>query len=139
MDKYGITPENITVDTLDTQADNTYKRFDNFNDKYNPFGIGELRKIFLKSSNHIKGRYYAELTQQIFDRIEAQEYTASELRISIYGRTPDDWDNLAKYILRYKLYSPKQRWLIQVPRIFFVYKKLNIIDNMKQMIDSIDT
>ncbi len=34
----------------------TYQCFDNFNDKYSPFHLGQMRKIFLKMDNHIDGR-----------------------------------------------------------------------------------
>jgi AMP deaminase len=41
----------------------SFHRFDKFNLKYNPIGESRLREIFLKSDNHIGGRYLAELTQ----------------------------------------------------------------------------
>lgn len=45
-----------------------------------------------------------------------------EWRISIYGRSPDEWDKLAKWVIDNKLFSHNVRWLIQVPRIYEVYK-----------------
>ena len=40
----------------------SFHRFDKFNLKYNPIGESRLREIFLKTDNHIQGRYLAELT-----------------------------------------------------------------------------
>lgn len=40
------------------QADNTFERFDNFNAKYSPMGVSQLRDVFLKSENGVlRGRY----------------------------------------------------------------------------------
>ena len=60
MAKTGIHDvESITVDALDVQAEaKLFDRFDHFNNKYNPFGSGDLRTVFLKSSNYQKGKYF---------------------------------------------------------------------------------
>ena len=46
---------------------NTFCRFDKFNLKYNPMGKAKLRDIFLKTENQLNGRYFAEITQELFD------------------------------------------------------------------------
>lgn len=43
------------------QGRNTFHRFDKFNAKYNPIGASILREIFMKTSNEIEGKYFAEL------------------------------------------------------------------------------
>lgn len=40
---------------------NTFHRFDKFNSKYNPIGASIIRSIFMKTSNDIQGRYFAEI------------------------------------------------------------------------------
>jgi AMP deaminase len=67
------------------QADNTFRRFDTFNAKYNPFGLAELRNIFLKTDNYINGRYFAELTKELFEQLDTLKYVKTEYRLSIYG------------------------------------------------------
>ena len=53
----GINSEHLTIDAFNVLADHSvYQRFDNFNSKYSPFKMAQLRKIFLKVDNHIKGR-----------------------------------------------------------------------------------
>lgn len=47
-----------------------------------------------------------------------------------------EWDDLAKWIVTNKLFSEHQRWLIQVPRIFFVYRKLNLVSSFQDLLDS---
>lgn len=45
------------------QAYNAFQRFDLFNQHYNPFGLAELRNVFLKTDSYNKGVYFAELTK----------------------------------------------------------------------------
>ncbi len=52
-----LTAYDLSIDTLDMHAHNTFHRFDRFNLKYNPAGQSRLREIFLKTDNHIHGRY----------------------------------------------------------------------------------
>ncbi|KAG7283281.1 hypothetical protein CRUP_005023 [Coryphaenoides rupestris] len=40
---------------------NTFHRFDKFNAKYNPIGESILREIFIKTDNHIEGKYFAHI------------------------------------------------------------------------------
>eukprot|EP01052_Picozoa_sp_SAG31_P028042 SAG31_NODE_2673_length_5268_cov_2.551944_3_plen_87_part_00 len=47
-----------------------FDRFDQFNAKYNPLGESVLRSVFLKSSNAVKGRYFAELTKVALRKLE---------------------------------------------------------------------
>ena len=68
MERLNIDANSINMDLLDVQAfDTCFRRFDIFNSKYNPMGEPMLRTIFLKSSNFLKGRFLAELTQKMFN------------------------------------------------------------------------
>ncbi|EGW33479.1 uncharacterized protein SPAPADRAFT_60828 [Spathaspora passalidarum NRRL Y-27907] len=119
-----LTAYDLSIDTLDMHAHtDSFHRFDKFNLKYNPIGESRLREIFLKTDNFIDGRYLAELTKQVFDDLESSKYQMVELRISIYGRSIHEWDKLAAWIIDNKLYSHNVRWLIQVPRLYDLYKK----------------
>jgi AMP deaminase len=63
----------MSINSLDVQADKgIYKRFDRFNNKYNPLGTPKLREVFLKTDNHIKGRYLAELTKELMTQLDEQ-------------------------------------------------------------------
>lgn len=55
----------LSVDTLDMHANNTFHRFDRFNLKYNPAGQSRLREIFLKTDNLIAGQYLAQVRGRI--------------------------------------------------------------------------
>ena len=83
----------LTVDSLDCHADkNIYHRFDNFNAKYNPMGVGLLREIYIKTNNFINGRYFAEIIKQVMKDLEDQKYVMAELRLSVYGAKYNEFE-----------------------------------------------
>lgn len=45
------------------------------------------------------------------------KYQMAELRISVYGRSIDEWDKLATWAVTHKVFCKNVRWVIQVPRI----------------------
>ena len=55
--------------------------------------------------------------------LESSKYQMNELRISIYGRSIHEWDKLAAWVIDNKLFSHNVRWLIQVPRLYDIYKE----------------
>jgi AMP deaminase len=48
----------------------------------------------------------------------------------------DEWDKLAKFVINNKLYSHNVRWLIQIPRLYDVFKKSGTINNFEDVIRS---
>jgi len=133
-----LTPYDLSVDSLDVHADrNTFHRFDKFNSKYNPVGQSHLREVFLKTDNDIEGRYFAELIKEVCYDLEESKYQMAELRLSIYGRGADEWEKLANWAVKHHVYSYNIRWLIQIPRLFDVYKSKNLLKNFEDMLDNI--
>lgn len=55
--------------------------------------------------------------QEVANDLEDSKYQNAELRLSIYGRKMDEWDNLAKWAVAHNVYSDNIRWLIQIPRL----------------------
>ena len=138
FESLNLTSYDLSVDSLDVHADkNIFHRFDKFNLKYNPFGQSRLREIFIKQENIIHGRFLAELTKEVFNDLEASKYQHTEYRISIYGRKPVEWDTLAAWVVQNRLYSDNNMWMIQIPRLYNVYKSQGIIENFQQFLDNI--
>ncbi|CUG91788.1 AMP deaminase, putative [Bodo saltans] len=130
----------LTVSALDVQASSsTFNRFDHFNNKYNPLGVSELRSLFLKTENFMGGRYFAEIIKQTFDRQQHRSggNVFSEFRLSIYGRSRDEWHNLAQWWAAHGMQSRANRWMIQIPRIFQVYKKSGIVNSFAQLLENV--
>lgn len=138
FESLNLTAYDLSIDTLDMHAHrDTFHRFDKFNLKYNPMGESRLREIFLKTDNFIQGRYLAEITKEVFDDLESSKYQMAEYRISIYGRSLDEWDKLAAWVIDNKLFSHNVRWLIQVPRLYNIYKKSGLVENFKDIVNNI--
>ncbi|KAI0755087.1 AMP deaminase [Daedaleopsis nitida] len=133
-----LTAYDLSIDTLDMHAHNdSFHRFDKFNLKYNPIGESRLREIFLKTDNYIEGRYLAELTKEVMTDLEQSKYQNCEWRLSIYGRQRDEWDKLAKWIVNNKLFSHNVRWLIQIPRLYDVYKQNGSITTFEDIVKNV--
>ncbi|AQK85420.1 Probable AMP deaminase isoform 1 [Zea mays] len=133
-----LTGYDLNVDLLDVHADkSTFHRFDKFNLKYNPCGQSRLREIFLKQDNLIQGRFLAELTKQVFSDLSASKYQMAEYRISIYGRKQSEWDQLASWIVNNELHSGNVVWLVQIPRLYNVYKEMGIVTSFQNLLDNI--
>ncbi len=128
-----------------------FQRFDVFNAKYNPIGQSSLRDIFIKVDNDINGEFFAEILkvifyyyylnsfyfeinsiQEVIEDLEESKYQNTELRLSIYGRKYNEWDRLAEWAVKNKMYSPNNRWIIQIPRIQY-QEKFNIIFKKNDM------
>lgn len=118
----------LNLDGLSVNADeSSFKRFDNWVSKYNPFGKEVLRKLFLS----IEGVYLADVLKTIIFAGETPSTTTTdttaascadpiklENRISINEANPAGFDILAKWVMQHGLNAYRSnRWLIQLPRI----------------------
>lgn len=134
----GATVGDLTVSALDVQASSsTFNRFDQFNNKYNPLGVSELRSLFLKTDNFMGGRYFAELIKKTFQRQQERGGVYSEFRLSIYGRRRDEWRNLAVWWSSHGMSHRTNRWIVQVPRIYDIYKKEGSIASFAELLENI--
>ncbi|XP_061529112.1 AMP deaminase 2 isoform X1 [Phycodurus eques] len=138
FDCMNLTAFDLSVDTLDMHADrNTFHRFDKFNAKYNPIGESILREIFIKTDNHVEGKYFGHIIKEVMADLEESKYQNVELRLSVYGRSRDEWDKLAKWAVKHQVYSDNVRWLVQVPRLFDVYHTKKQLSNFQEMLENI--
>ena len=69
--------------------------------------------------------------------LEENKYQMAEYRISIYGRRLAEWDTLASWVLNNRVVSKNVVWLIQIPRLYNVYKSQGTMQNFQQMLDNI--
>ncbi|PTB70099.1 AMP deaminase [Trichoderma citrinoviride] len=133
-----LTAYDLSIDTLDMHAHiDSFHRFDKFNLKYNPIGESRLRTIFLKTDNFMHGRYLADITKEVISDLESSKYQMVEWRISVYGKSIDEWDKLAAWVVDNKLFSHNVRWLIQIPRLYDVYKASGLMDTFEQVVRNI--
>ncbi|XP_013880830.1 AMP deaminase 3b [Austrofundulus limnaeus] len=131
-------PYDLTVDSLDVHAGRqTFHRFDKFNSKYNPVGASELREIYLKTDNYINGEYFARLIKEVANELEESIYQHAEPRLSIYGRSASEWKSLASWFIQHKVHSSNMRWMIQVPRIYDIFRSKKLVPNYAKMLENI--
>ncbi|XP_068619300.1 AMP deaminase 2-like isoform X1 [Battus philenor] len=128
----------LTVDMLDVHADrNTFHRFDKFNAKYNPIGESRLREVFLKTDNYMNGKYFARIIKEVASDLEESKYQNAELRLSIYGKSAGEWSKLARWAIQYHVHSNNVRWLIQIPRLYDIFKSNKIMNNFQEFLSNI--
>ncbi|CAG9328800.1 unnamed protein product [Blepharisma stoltei] len=138
FDSLGIRPESLTVDVLNCYADkNTFHRFDRFNNKYNPIGQAILREIFLQTDNYFGGKFFAEIVKELINELEIGKYVLAEYRLSIYGRSYDDWQNLSHWFVTYNMKSNCVKYLIQIARLYKAYKQAGDIESFQEMLRNI--
>ncbi|KAK4479751.1 hypothetical protein RD792_015283 [Penstemon davidsonii] len=138
FDSLELTGYDLNVDLLDVHADkSTFHRFDKFNLKYNPCGQSRLREIFLKQDNLIQGRFLAEMTKQVLSDLEASKYQMAEYRISVYGRKQSEWDQLASWFVNNGIYSENAVWLIQLPKLYNIYRSMGTVTSFQNILDNI--
>ncbi|KZT31255.1 Adenosine/AMP deaminase [Sistotremastrum suecicum HHB10207 ss-3] len=69
--------------------------------------------------------------------LEQSKYQNCEWRISIYRRSQSEWDKLAKWVVHNKLYSHNVRWMIQIPRLYDVYKQNGSVRNFEDVLRNV--
>ncbi len=69
--------------------------------------------------------------------MESSKYQLAEWRISIYGRKASEWDLLSRWFFVHKLAHSNIRWLIQIPRLYHIYKKSGEINSFEDMLYNI--
>jgi AMP deaminase len=128
----GLDKDHLTIDAFNVLADySVYQRFDNFNAKYSPFRMADMRRIFLKSTNFNNGRYFAELLKIVLNRHETSKGHVSgvKMRLIIYGMEREEWHDLAEWLLTDwgsefpgNMISSSNRWMIQIPRLWRIFR-----------------
>ncbi|CAF0820113.1 unnamed protein product [Rotaria sp. Silwood1] len=138
FDELKVTTYDLSVDLLGVHADrNTFQRFDRFNAKYNPIGQSELREIFLKTDNHVNGVFFADLLKEVISDLEESKYQHAEPRLSIYGKSIDEWSKLAKWYIKNSMYSTNVAWMVQIPRLYDVYYTNGMVKNFQEFLTNI--
>ncbi|XP_070824502.1 AMP deaminase 1 [Chaetodon trifascialis] len=131
-------PYDLTVDSLDVHAGRqTFQRFDKFNAKYNPVGASELRDLYLKTENHINGEYFATIIKEVASDLEEAKYQYAEPRLSIYGCNAVEWNKLSSWFVKHRVFSPNLKWMIQVPRIYDIFRGRNFVPHFGKMLENI--
>jgi AMP deaminase len=71
------------------------------------------------------------------DDFKTAKYQLAEWRVSIYGKNINEWQKLAKWFYDNRLTCTNIRWLIQIPRLFHIYRSNNDISSFAEMLYNI--
>ena len=55
----------------------------------------------------------------------------------MYGRSPDEWDKLAQWAITNDVYSDNNVWLIQVPRLYDIYRSNNSVKSFQEILQNL--
>lgn len=68
---------------------------------------------------------------------KSSHFSQSSCRLQLINYSNiNEWDNLAKWVVNNKLISHNVRWLIQVPRLYEVFKGQGLVDNFEDVVRS---
>ena len=89
---------------------------------------------------YLREQYYLIpnlLFQEVLHDLEESKYQNLELRLSIYGRSSEEWDKLAEWAINNNVYSDNCRWIIQVPRLFDIYKCNKLVTCFQEILENL--
>uniref|UniRef100_A0A8B9JCK4 AMP deaminase n=1 Tax=Astyanax mexicanus TaxID=7994 RepID=A0A8B9JCK4_ASTMX len=87
--------------------------------------------------NPYYGKNYLTNILKLAHDLEESKYQHAEPRLSIYGRCPEEWESLSHWFIQHKVHSPNMRWVIQVPRIYDIFKSRKLVPNFAKMLENI--
>ena len=97
----------------------------------------QIRNIFLSTENFLQGRYFAELTKRTLELYKLDEFTFSENRLRLFGKSQAEWPNLAMWFDRYGMASSQNRWMVNLPRGYRKLRRQNIVKTFAEYLDNI--
>ena len=78
-------------------------------------------EIYFQTDNYIYGEYFAEIIKELMASLEDQRYCYSELRLSVYGRKINEFENLAKWAVNHNVYSDQSKNIYTKIKDEFLY------------------
>ena len=129
----GFAPGETRIDDLQTQATSAmYRDFENFNLAFSPLRSRELAKLFF-SQGVLGGKYLRDIVKRAGDKA-AKLGIILEPRISVYGRRPGEWHEIAEWYATAR--HPHVVLAVQLPRVYHVWKKAGAVANFGEMISN---
>ena len=63
----------------------------------------------MKTDNMVNGKYFANIVKEVFKELDDGKYVNLELRLSVYGRSMNEWDKLAAWAVSNNVHSEHNR------------------------------
>ena len=74
---------------------------------------------------------------QVFADMERDAFTFAENRLSIYGKSRQEWSKLANWFDVHGMYHPHNRWMIQIPRTYTYLVNTKAISSFEDLLGNI--
>lgn len=85
--------------------------------KVGTFVRSQLRYCKANQQRRVGASKMLKVLKEFAVDLESTKYQSAELRFSVYGKSADEWEKLAKWALHYNVYSDNILWLVQIPRL----------------------
>ena len=95
---------------------------------------GQIKLMYMRGYSYLISDV---LFQEVLHDLEESKYQNLELRLSIYGRSSEEWDKLAEWAINNNVYSDNCRWIIQVPRLFDIYKCNKLVTCFQEILENL--
>nr|CAG8569806.1 1566_t:CDS:2 [Entrophospora candida] len=92
----------------------------------NVISDGPTKSYAYRRLQYLERRYSAELTKVIAN-LKSSKYQMAEYRIKI------GMEQTCKMVVNNEIFSPNVRWLIQMPRLYSVYKNTNTVESFEDL------
>lgn len=100
--------------------------------------LWHLYNLFLMSENDIDGRYFAELAKEVLKKRERNPDLCHEFRLIIVGKRRDEWDRLAKWLIKYGLNDHEcVQWVVEFPPTYSYLRRAGYIESLQDYFDNI--
>uniref|UniRef100_A0A1I8F8E9 A_deaminase domain-containing protein n=1 Tax=Macrostomum lignano TaxID=282301 RepID=A0A1I8F8E9_9PLAT len=132
----------LNIDMLDVARRQAHVSALSTNSTLNTIRWAEItfERCFLKVTNILAADSFAQLLREGDAGSAHSTYQNAELRLSIYGRSSNEWHRLASWAHEHRMldFGDNVRWIIQVPRLFDVYPKAwTAGDNFQTFLDNL--
>jgi len=110
-----------------------FHNFSNFNAAFAPLQSRDLKKIFF-GTEALEGEYLFRIIEQSA-AIAQLDNIFLEPRFSIYGRDPDEWVKLARWVRRWRLNEVEGILIaVQLPRVYSVWRRKGMVGSFGDLL-----
>ena len=75
----------------------------------------------MKTDNMVNGKYFANIVKEVFKELDDGKYVNLELRLSVYGRSMNEWDKLAAWAVSNNVHSEHNRRVQELNIFLFLH------------------
>ncbi|CAH1764303.1 1061_t:CDS:10 [Entrophospora sp. SA101] len=119
-----------------------YRRLRYLESKWNMYTLLKEYQEMAESKDEVIFRDNKVLTLiEVFKSLGLTAYDLSidtlDMHVISDLESKSEWSKLAKWVVHNKIFSPNVRWLIQMPRLYSIYKSTKTVENFEDVIKNL--